>query len=119
MIRFISCLRRKPEISHAEFQRFWESEELESLIMRMAEAIGADHFSKKRTLVVDANERIQRIRGGADPFDGVIEYWFSGGVAGLDEIFASDANRDLMEQMNALRSCFADLSRSCGFFTEG
>lgn len=119
MIRFISCLRRKTEISQAEFQRFWESDELDSLVMRMAEAIGADHYTKKRTLVVDANVQIQRIRGGADPFDGIIEYWFSGPVAGLEEIFAIDANRELMEQMNACQSRFADLSRSCGFFTEG
>ena len=119
MIRFISCLRRQSGMSQAEFRHFWESDQFGDLVSRMAAAIGADHYSRKRTLVVDANEQIRRIRGGADPFDGVIEYWFSGPVASLDEVFASDANRDVMEQMNACQARFVDLSRSCGFFTEG
>ena len=57
--------------------------------------------------------------GGADPFDGVVEYWFSGRIAGLDELLEIPSARETFAAMNDFQSQFVDISRSCGFFTEG
>lgn len=119
MIRFINCLRRREDISEAEFRQHWDSEEFAELVVAMARAVGAEHYQVKRTLIVEANETIRRMRGGADPFDGIIEYWFSGRVAGLDELLQFPASRELLAKMTEYQSRFADLTRSCGFFTEG
>ena len=119
MIRFINCLRRKTEVSEMDFRRYWDADEFAELVSRMAKATGAQHYQMKRTLVVEANERIREIRGGADPFDGTIEYWFAGVGVSLDELLEISANRKLMEDMIAYQSRFVDTARSCGYFTEG
>jgi len=119
MIRFISCLRRRPDIDESEFRQFWDSDEFADLVSRMATAVGADHYQFKRTLVVEANESIRKMRGGADPYDGVIEYWFTGRVAALDDLLEIPATREVLAGMQEFQSQFVDLSRSCGFFTEG
>lgn len=119
MIRFINCIRRRADISEVEFRQHWDSDEFADLVADMARAVGAEHYQYKRTLVVEANENIRRMRGGADPFDGIIEYWFSGPVAGLDELAEIPSTRELLTRMNDYQSRFSDLSRSSGFFTEG
>jgi hypothetical protein len=119
MVRFISCLRRREDISEVDFRRYWDADEFADLVTRMARAVGAEHYQFKRTLIVEANENIQRMRGGAAPFDGVIEYWFSGRIAKLDELLEIPSTRQVLSDMNEYQAQFVDISRSCGFFTEG
>lgn len=119
MVRFISCLRRREDISESEFRQYWDSDQFADLVTRMARTVGAEHYQFSRTLVVEANEYVRRMRGGADPFDGVVEYWFSGRFAGLDELLEIPSARETFAAMNDFQSQFVDISRSCGFFTEG
>lgn len=119
MIRFINCVRRRPDLTELEFRQFWDSEEFADLVGRMARAVGAEHYQYKRTLLVEANKNIRQLRGGADPFDGVVEYWFSGGVAAMDDLLEIPSTREVMAEMNDYQNRFLDVSRCCGFFTEG
>ena len=119
MVRFISCLRRREDISESEFRQYWDSDQFADLVTRMARTVGAEHYQFSRTLVVEANEYVRRMRGGADPFDCVVEYWFSGRIAGLDELLEIPSARETFAAMNDFQSQFVDISRSCGFFTEG
>lgn len=119
MIRFINCVRRRSDLTEVEFRQFWDSEEFAGLVSRMARAVGAEHYQYKRTLLVQANQNIRQLRGGADPFDGVVEYWFPGGVTAMEDLLEIRSTREVMAEMNDYQARFLDLSRCCGFFTEG
>jgi len=119
MIRFINCVRRRADITEIEFRQYWDSEEFADLVSRMARVVGAEHYQYKRTLLVEANQNIRQLRGGADPFDGVVEYWFPGGVTAMGDLLEIRSTREVMAEMNEYQSRFLDLSRCCGFFTEG
>ena len=117
MIRFITCLRRRPEFTLAQFREAWESPAFDSLIRRTAEMTGALHSVKSATLAVDANALVQLNRGTEDPFDGVLEY-FLPSAASLREVAAREEFWDLQREMVAHQERFADLTHSVAFFTE-
>ena len=119
MTRFINCIRRRADLTELEFRQFWDSDEFADLIGRMARAVGAEHYQYRRTLLVEANNAIRQLRGGADPFDGVVEYWFGSGIAPMSDLLEIPSTRRLMAEMTEYQSQFVDLSRCCGFFTEG
>jgi hypothetical protein len=117
MIRFITCLRRRPELSTAEFRSLWNSAEFDALIQRTADMAGALRHVKSSTLVVDANNLVQAYRGTDEPFDGVLEY-FLPGAAGLMKHAEQDVYWDLQHEMVTFQERMADMSRSVAFFTD-
>jgi hypothetical protein len=117
MIRFLTCLRRRPELSTAEFRAFWDSAEFDALILRTAEMAGALHHVKSAMLSVDANNLVQIYRGTDEPFDGVLEY-FLPNAAGLMKQAEQDVYWDLQLEMVTFQERMADMSRSVAFFTD-
>jgi len=117
MIRFITCLRRRPDLSIAEFRALWDSAEFDALIRRTANMAGALHHVKSATLSVDANNLVQIYRGTDEPFDGVLEY-FLPNAAGLMKQAEQGAYWDLQREMVTFQERMADMSRSVAFFTD-
>jgi hypothetical protein len=117
MIRFINCMKRRPEMSVEQFRQFWNSAEFDNLIRQNVALSGAKRYSKNATLVVEANTLIRERRGSSEPFDGVLEYWWDN-AAHLTEMLNSPQYQALIQKMLTYQQQFIDVANSSGFFTE-
>ena len=91
MIKLVFCLRRRPELSREEFQRYWK-ETHAPLVRARARAIGALRYVQVHTGYDDLNAGLQAGRGGPTAFDGVAELWFED-RASLEAALKTDAAR--------------------------
>lgn len=104
-------------MSHEQFRSYWQDDQFDSLIGEMASSTLANRFVKNLTLTVEANVRIMQDRGSAEPFDGVIEYWWSNAKE-LMEIFDTPEFKIVADKLLAYQKEFIDVENSSGFFTE-
>jgi hypothetical protein len=105
-------------MSHQEFRDFWNSEKFDDLRNRVATLYGAVKTSKSLTLQVEANLTVRQDRGGAEPYEGVIEY-FLNDAASLMTVYDTEDAQVIGKEMEAYLEQFVDLANSAGFFTEG
>jgi hypothetical protein len=117
MIRLITCLKRRDDISPEEFRRYWMDAAFDELIGRIVALTGAERYAKNLTLSVEANVLLMQERGLGEPFDGIIEFWWHD-AAHFDELYNSEERKSLMLDMQAYQTQFADLAASASFFTE-
>ena len=117
MIRLISCLKRRDDVTAAEFRRYWTDAAFDELITRIVALTGAERCAKNLTLGVKANDLLMQERSLAEPFDGIIEFWWHD-AAHFDELFNNEERKALMQEMRAYQRQFTDLSNSVSFFTE-
>ena len=82
-IKIVYCLRRKPEISHQEFQRYW-LEEHGPKVIAAGEAIGMKRYVQSHTIGTALSDALAASRGGLEPYDGIMEGWWDS----EDEILA-------------------------------
>ena len=118
MIRFINCIRRKPELSDYEFREYWNSQEFDSLIQRVANSVGALSFDKRLTLIIPENDWVTLIRGSEEPYDATLEYFLEN-AHDFEESYGTDEFQQISKAMLTYQQQFVDLPNSCGFFTEG
>lgn len=117
MIKMIFCLKRLPQLSRGEFQRYWR-EQHAPLVKRHATALGARRYVQSHTTSDPRLEIVSGARGSAGlDFDGVAELWWDS----LESLLAAAsteagqvAGRELLE--DEVR--FIDLPNSPVFFTE-
>ncbi|MBI1884862.1 MAG: EthD domain-containing protein [Chloroflexi bacterium] len=110
MVKLIYCLRRLPELSREEFQRYWR-ETHGPLVRRHAKTLRIRRYVQVHTLDTSVNEALRRSRNGAEPYDGVAELWWDS-----EEEFAAatatpegrEAVRELVEDERR----FIDFARS-------
>ncbi len=116
MIKLVTCIKRRKGMSHADFRSFWESELLDKLIHKTAQMLNAKKYSKDTTLAITANIYARMIRGGSEPFDGMIQYW----LENASEIVSPSATRedDLVQEMLEYQQQFSDMDQCCSFFTD-
>ena len=101
-----------------QFRQYLNDAKFDAIIGRVVEYTGAAGYSKNLTLIVSANQLIQERRGGsAQPFDGVLEYWWED-AARLNSVLHSPQCDLLMKSMLEYQREFVDLEKSCAFFTE-
>jgi len=117
MIRLITCLKRREDVSPEEFRRHWQDAEFDDLIRRTLDLTGAKRCAKNLTLSVAANTLLMQERGLAEPFDGIIEYWWHD-AANFEDLYNSEERKTLMQEMQDYQGRFADLAASTSFFTE-
>ncbi len=84
MLKWVQCVRRRPEVTVVEFRRKWQ--EYGEAIVSLGAELGAVRVEVSAALVVDANAEWQLRRGSAAPFDGLAEIHFSGSAP---EFFAA------------------------------
>lgn len=110
MIKLVFCLRRRPELTREEFQKYW-LEKHGPLVRARAEAIGALRYVQVHTGYDDLNAGLQASRGAPDPFDGVAELWFEDRAA-LERSFSEDAARKAGAELLDDEKNFIDLANS-------
>jgi hypothetical protein len=113
MIKFMQCIRRKPQLSVAEFRHHWDRYKeawlelaKQSEARRMVTSIGLD---------IDQNTSIQLVRGTSKPFDGVLEIWWASGEH-VVRCIQNPALQDRLASMRRLQEEFIDLASSSFFF---
>ena len=77
MIKLTFCLRRRPNMTVEEFQRYWRTTHAD-LIAKRAEVLGIRRYVQLHSADLPGlHESLQRRNGGAPlPYDGVAELWF-------------------------------------------
>ena len=110
MIKLVFCLKRRPELSREEFQRYWY-EKHAPLVRSHAETLKIRRYVQTHTLDSPANAAMRASRGGPEEFDGVAELWWDsiddlGAGASTEEGRA--AGRELLEDERR----FVDLANS-------
>lgn len=107
MRKFVYVLRRKPELSREDFQRYWR-EVHGPLVAQYADTLGLKRYVQVHTLP-DAQARADEVRGPlADVYDGVAELWFDLDQAKGTPEQRKAANRHLAED----EKNFIDFSHS-------
>jgi hypothetical protein len=113
MIKFIQCVRKKPEISIQEFRRFWGLYQAKAT--ELARAVNAVGLSFSTALAVDENLQVMLSRGTSEPFDGLAEMSISNAPRMLEKLGEAPA-RAVWEEFKQLQAEFVDLEESSFFF---
>ena len=117
MIRFLHCVKRRPELSPEEFRRRWNDPAFGDLIDQVAAATGAIRVERNLTLIIEQNVELMLERGSAEPFDATLEVWWESGQS-LNALSNSPAFEAMLDAMTEQQRQFIDFSASRRFFTE-
>ena len=117
MIKLVYCLRRRPELSRDEFQRYWRQTH-GPLVRERAGALGIKRYVQLHTLDSPLNEALRASRGSAgEPFDGVAELWWDSAES-LAAATATEEGRRAAQELLADEGRFIDVERSVIFVAE-
>jgi hypothetical protein len=113
MFRYLQCVRRKSDLSVAEFRQLWK--QYQPMVLELAERLGAAGVEFHTTLSVDANVRMAMQRGTMEPFDAIVEVSIAnpaafGAQLGEPKVLAK------LEALQQFQEENFDISRSCFFF---
>ena len=117
MIRYVSCLKRRSDLTPSEFRDCWKSSAFRSLVEGVVEISGEERCLMSFTLQVEANLRLREDRRSGEPSDGVIEYWWQDS-ANLIDIDDSPEGQTLKGEMLEFRSALIDQGALSAFFVE-
>ena len=114
MIKLVYCLRRRPELSREEFQRYWR-ETHGPLVSDRATLLRIRRYVQVHTLDSPVNDALRRSREGAsEAYDGVAELWWDA----VEDLAASTATPDGQQAARELledERNFIDFARSVLF----
>jgi len=111
VIRLTFLLRKKPELSAAEFYRYW-LEDHGPLVASHAARLNALRYVQVHTIDDPANEAMAKARGGMEPvYDGVAELWFESRDA-LADALTSEGGRRAGAELLEDEAKFIDLANS-------
>ncbi len=116
MIKLFFCLRRRPDLSRAQFLEHWHGIHAE-IARRGAEALGAVRYVQNHTLTLPINDALRDGRGAPEAFDGVVELWFES----VDDVASTFHEPDARAAIKALLAdevTFIDLDSSPIFLAE-
>lgn len=115
MIKLTFCLRRRPELSREQFQKYW-FEKHAPLVSKHREILRIRRYVQFHSLAPNINDGIRATRNAPEMYDGVAELWWDS----LEDIFANPtpereaAGLELLEDERK----FIDLPNSPLFFGE-
>ena len=113
MLKWVQCVRRRPELTVVEFRRQWL--EYGEAIVSLGAEIGAVRIEVSAALAVEANLEWQARRGSAAPFDGLAEVHFSGSAPQFFEALRAPGAKANVERLLQLQEEFVDVPHSCFF----
>jgi uncharacterized protein (TIGR02118 family) len=116
MIRLTYLIRRRPDLSIADFRDYWLNKH-GPLVARQTDVFGIRRYVQTHTHHDDPLTELLRNTYGtsADLFDGAADLWFSS-RQDLAEAFASPEGQEAAQQLLADEREFIDLSRSALWF---
>ena len=113
MIKFMQCIRRKPQLSAAEFRRYWDR--YKEVWVELGRLSKATRMATSLGLEIDHNTTVQLARGTREPFDGVLEVWWASGEH-VNQCLQDPVLKDKLVSMRQLQEEFIDLASSSFFF---
>ena len=113
MIKFIQCVKRKPEVSIQDFRRSWKIYQAKAT--ELAKAMNVTGLTFCTTLNVEENLQVMLTRGTSEPFDGVAEFRISNAPRTI-EALSREPGKSLMEDLQKLQTEFLDMETSAFFF---
>jgi uncharacterized protein (TIGR02118 family) len=116
MIKFVYCVRRRPDVAPDEFRKYW-LEKHGPLVKSFAQTVHARRYVQSHTLQSPLNDAAQQPRGTKPPYDGITELWWDKAedlVQALSTPEGQEANRLLTQD----EARFCDLPNCSVFFTE-
>jgi hypothetical protein len=113
VVKFVQCVRRKPDVTIQEFRRIWRSYQAKAT--ELAKALNAVGLTFSTTLAVDENLQVMLVRGTSEPYDGLVELRISNAPKMLDRLRVDPA-RSIWDEFKQLQNEFIDLENSSFFF---
>ncbi|MDG2334979.1 MAG: EthD domain-containing protein [Myxococcota bacterium] len=116
MIKLVYCVRRRADISEAEFFRYWK-EEHGPLVKSVARDLRARRYLQSHTTAAEVNAGLSEGRGLGAPFDGITEVWWES----VEELVAGSASprgREAGRRLYEDEAHFIDFADSHLFLTE-
>jgi uncharacterized protein (TIGR02118 family) len=116
MIKFVYCVRRRPDITAEAFRKYW-LENHGSLVHKCATAMRAKRYVQSHTLDTPLNAAAQLPRGTKPPYDGLTEIWWDS----AEELFQALSSPEFQAANLTLaqdEARFCDLPNCSVFFTE-
>ena len=115
MIKLVFCLRRRPELTREEFQKYWY-ENHAPLVKSHAATLHIKRYVQVHTRDLPMNPAIRESRGAPAEYDGVAELWFESleAMAANTSPEAAAAGAELLEDERK----FIDLANSPLWFAE-
>ena len=78
MIKLMYALRRKPDVSAAQFHKYWLETHAPLVLEVAGKKIGMQRYVQSHTILTPADDALQAPRDSEiPPFDGVAEVWFN------------------------------------------
>ncbi|MBI2913536.1 MAG: EthD domain-containing protein [Chloroflexi bacterium] len=117
MIKLVYCLRRLPNLSREEFQRYWW-ETHGPLVRERAQTMGIRRYVQVHTLESGMNEALRASRGcEAEAFDGVAELWWDSAET-FTQATATPEGRQAARELLEDERRFIDFGRSVIFIAQ-
>lgn len=113
MVRFIQCVRKKPEISLQDFRLHWKAYQAQAT--ELAKAVNAVGLTFSTTLAVDENLQVMLVRGTAEPYDGVVEFRISNAPRMIEKL-ENEPVSSIWKKLRSMQTEFMDLEQSSFFF---
>ncbi|MFZ0715722.1 EthD domain-containing protein [Mycobacterium sp.] len=117
MIKIVFCLRRKPELSAEEFQRYW-LEDHAQLVRKYGATLGVRRYTQSHSFDDPRIAASITARGShLEPYDGVAELWWDS----VEDIVAAGATEEGRAAGRALledERTFIDLANSPIFYAQ-
>jgi len=116
MVKMIYCLRRLPNLSREEFQRYWR-EKHGPLVRKHAATLRIRRYVQSHTGFDQLNENFRDTHGGPEPYDGVAELWWDS-REDLARETPSPQRQQAAAELFEDEKNFIDHSRSPAWFAE-
>lgn len=117
MFKIVSCLRRSPTRSTAEFREYWLNRHAE-LVAEHAPALGKRRYTQSHTVDDPRLRPALEARGSEmEPFDGVAEVWWES-VGAILRVGATKEGRAAGRALLEDEARFIDLPRSAIFYAD-
>jgi len=115
MIKLVMCVRRRPDLSRAEFQDYWLNHH-DPLFHKFAGTYKAIRYIQSHTMNTPLNDNVKKARGMSEEYDGIAEIWWKSEEDFIEAI-SSPEGQKLRTVFLEDEAKFLDFTRSSAFFT--
>ncbi len=110
MIKLVFCLRRQPQLTREEFQRYWR-ENHGPLVRKNAAALRIQRYVQAHSSGGPITQALRASRGAPEEYDGIAEVWWRS-EEDLAEATSSEPGRVAGQELLEDERKFIDLAQS-------
>jgi uncharacterized protein (TIGR02118 family) len=112
-VKLMFCLRRRADLTRAEFQEYWQGRH-GALGIELQSDLGYVRYVQSHTLDEPINDDLQASRGGPPAFDGVVELTFPS-LEAVHATFRTEGGRAAARRLLEDEHHFVDIGESAIF----